>query len=148
MDHIYALFIKNKVLQNSKYRKENKDLMDKIDNIIIKEFFGFESVEKINITILDEELSYDKDHMFDNQILIFENDLRDNYDKLPYEKNSLLLKISDTVKFKIKSKADGVLNHELEIFRIKFPDFNSCISRFHLPIVRGFYNGKTSKTTS
>jgi hypothetical protein len=145
MDHIYGLFIKNKVLQNKKYRNENKELLDKINDKIIREFFGFEPLEKINITILDDELSYHKDHMFDNQTLIFENDLRGEYDKLPYERNSLLLKISDTVKFKIKSKVDRFLNHVIEIFRIKFPDFNSCISRFHLPIVRGFYNGKTVK---
>jgi hypothetical protein len=141
IDHIYGLFIKNKVLQNSKYRNEYKDIIDKIDTNLFRQFFGFESIDNINITIVDDNLSYDTEYKFDNQILIFENDLLNEYEKLPYDRNNLLLKISDTIKYKIKSKITGLLNHELEIFRIKYKDFNSCISRFHLPIVRGFYDG-------
>ena len=42
------------------------------------------------------------------------------------------------MKYKVESP---FLHHCLEIFQIKYEDFFSCVSRFHLPCVRGYYNG-------
>jgi len=42
------------------------------------------------------------------------------------------------IKFKISS---DYLKHSIELFRLKYEDFFSCVSRFHLPCVRGFYCG-------
>jgi len=43
-----------------------------------------------------------------------------------------------TYKYKIESPH---LNHSLELFSIKYDDFFSIVSTFHLPCVRGYYNG-------
>lgn len=43
-----------------------------------------------------------------------------------------------TYKFKIESPH---LNHCFELFPVKYDDFFSIVSRFHLPCVRGYYNG-------
>jgi hypothetical protein len=43
-----------------------------------------------------------------------------------------------TYKFKIESPH---LNHCLELFPVKYDDFFSIVARFHLPCVRGYYNG-------
>jgi hypothetical protein len=43
-----------------------------------------------------------------------------------------------TYKYKIESP---YLNHSLELFPIKYNDFMSVVSRFHLPCVRGYYDG-------
>jgi hypothetical protein len=52
--------------------------------------------------------------------------------------NSSYLKISETLKFKI----EGIdLKHKLEIFQINYSEFFSCVSKFHLPCVRAYYNG-------
>lgn len=42
-----------------------------------------------------------------------------------------------TYKYKIESP---YLNHSLELFPIKYNDFMSVVSRFHLPCVRAYYN--------
>ena len=42
------------------------------------------------------------------------------------------------VKFKIDSQ---YLPHSFEIFSIKYKSFFSTVSKFHLPIVRSYYNG-------
>jgi len=42
-------------------------------------------------------------------------------------------------KYKITSPH---LNHSIEIFQIKYNDFFSSVSRFHLPCVRAYYNGR------
>jgi hypothetical protein len=43
-----------------------------------------------------------------------------------------------TYKYKIESPH---LNHSLELFSLKYDDFFSIVARFHLPCVRGYYNG-------
>jgi len=43
-----------------------------------------------------------------------------------------------TYKYKIESQ---YLIHSLELFSIKYDDFLSIVSSFHLPCVRGYYNG-------
>lgn len=48
---------------------------------------------------------------------------------------------NENLKFKLVSK---YLKHNFELFRIKYESFFSTVARFHLPCVRGYYNG--SKT--
>jgi hypothetical protein len=43
-----------------------------------------------------------------------------------------------TYKFKIESP---YLNHYFELFPVRYDDFFSIVARFHLPCVRGYYNG-------
>jgi hypothetical protein len=50
-----------------------------------------------------------------------------------------------TYKYKI---ATPYINHTLEIFSIKHDDFFGCISTFHLPCVRAYYNGNVYMTPS
>ena len=59
-------------------------------------------------------------------------------EKLSEEDDKCLLKISETFKYKISSP---YMERPLEIFRTKYEDFFSCVSRFHLPCVRSYYNG-------
>jgi len=47
--------------------------------------------------------------------------------------------IKDTHKFKITSI---LMNHSIEIFPTRYEQFFSTVARFHLPCVRGYYNGK------
>lgn len=44
-----------------------------------------------------------------------------------------------TFKFKIESP---YINHNFELFPVRYDDFFSIVARFHLPCVRGLYNGK------
>jgi hypothetical protein len=43
-----------------------------------------------------------------------------------------------TFKFKIESP---YINHSFELFPVRYDDFFSVVARFHLPCVRGLYNG-------
>lgn len=54
------------------------------------------------------------------------------------EEEEIYFKLSENLKYKIKSQ---FLLHTIEFFQILFPDFFSCVSRFHLPCVRAFYDG-------
>jgi hypothetical protein len=46
--------------------------------------------------------------------------------------------IREGFKFKITSK---LMHHSIELFQTKYEPFFSCVARFHLPCVRGYYNG-------
>lgn len=54
------------------------------------------------------------------------------------KKTNVFIRFSETLKFKISSK---LFDHPFEIFRISDVEFFSCVSRFHLPCVRSYYNG-------
>ena len=51
----------------------------------------------------------------------------------------MLFKCHENIKYRIKASN---LNHELELFKIRWPTFFSTVCNFHLPCVRGYYDGK------
>lgn len=60
----------------------------------------------------------------------------DNYEYL--NKSNKEIDLVYTYKYKIESP---YLNHSFELFPIKYDEFFSVVSRFHLPCVRAYYNG-------
>jgi hypothetical protein len=62
-----------------------------------------------------------------------------NYDYNTSNENYLFM-YDENIKYKVSSK---YLRHNLEIFRVKYNNFFSTVSKFHIPIVRSYYNGKT-----
>lgn len=57
---------------------------------------------------------------------------------------NIFLRLHETIKFKLNSKH---ILRPLEIFRISEQHFIGCVSRFHLPCVRSYYDGTTCKMT-
>jgi hypothetical protein len=125
-ENLVILFSKN----NEKFKKATQNIKGNIE-------------DKIDYNFLKEkdELIHEDDNDFDletdenwedlnekkNDIYITENDTQE-----------ILFKVNEGLKYKIES---AFLNHSLEIFQIKYSDFFSTVSRFHLPCVRGYYNG-------
>lgn len=57
--------------------------------------------------------------------------------------NNILFRCHENLKFKISSK---YINHDFELFKTRYDgSFFSTVSQFHLPCVRGFFNGKDVK---
>ena len=53
--------------------------------------------------------------------------------------DNTLFKVFENIKYGVKST---ILNHEFEFFKIKYPtSFFSTVANFHLPCVRGYYDG-------
>lgn len=122
-------FASNKKLRSNKLLKNNK---------LYEHFFKVSSVDEMNVIVVDNENAYDVQYDSDSDYCIYLNDIKDAQDKVPVAKNTMLLRISENIKFKIKSKH---LLHNVEVFRTKYEEFFSCVSRFHLPCVRGYYDG-------
>ena len=107
----YKKYLEEKILDNEKYFNSKKWFDDNY-NILFK----IELVEDIKIVLKSEDEKYNK-----------------------YNLNKSVFMFNESIKFKIF----GVkLNHNFEIFNTKYPtSFFSIISKFHLPCVRGYYDG-------
>ena len=107
----YKKYLDEKILDNEKYFNSKK-WMDEKYNILFK----IELLEDIKIVLKSED---DKNEKYNSSKSIF--------------------MFKESIKFKIF----GVkLNHNFEIFNTKYPaSFFSIISKFHLPCVRGYYDG-------
>ena len=133
-DDLVVIFTKN----NKGYEEATKNIKGKRKE---KDYFKF--LQENNsfdpnddtIVIKDEDQDFDDDEA--------ENDWIDSMNKennitVTDDDSNILFKVNENIKYKIESP---FLNHGLEIFQTKYKDFFSCVSRFHLPCVRGYYNG-------
>lgn len=107
-------------------KKNHPELFDKSDKIDLQ--VHYKEKNKFNFR---NDKSEDKD--LDNT----EEDNEIDSDKL--NKNCENVGINITFKVKIHSIH---ISKELELFPIKGDDFFSIVSKFHLPCVRSYYNGK------
>ncbi|ARF09784.1 hypothetical protein Indivirus_3_33 [Indivirus ILV1] len=136
-ERFYEEYFSIKRDNNKKNRKEYSGS----NNKLYEEFYKIVSIDDMNIMITTYEP--DKDHysMYDSDTCIFLNDILPKDQQVSSEKNIQVMRISENIKFKIKSP---YLKHSLEVFRTKYPDYFSCVARFHLPCVRGYFDGETT----
>src|SRR6185437_9370946 len=98
-------------------------------------FLALADKNDINIKICDYDLDKENVVERDCEINIFLNDIKKTEIG---EKNIAVLKISESIRYKLKSPK---LLRTIETFRSRAEDFFSTVSQFHLPCVRAYYNG-------
>ena len=128
---------KNKI----KWIKKNID-SDKV-LILFKPFYDKLKEEKYNELIkgLDEdEIKKLKEEYPDYYT-------NNNVEFKIYINNNTINDISLTYTYKYKIISE-YLKHPFELFKIKYDDFMSSVSQFHLPCVRAYYNGNVYLTPS
>lgn len=136
-EHFLALYVLNKIKLNTKYRKINRG---KKNNALYDEHYKMLSEGDLNIIVVKGDI-VECDGL-DSEMSFMHSDLVDEDDKEPDPYGKIYLKIIENIKFKITSK---YMKRGVEVFRIKFSDFFSCVARFHLNCVRGFYDGNDVK---
>lgn len=122
-------------------------ILENLDDLNVKKLFYDKYLSE---KIKDNENYFNNKKWLDDKYnILFKiellNDLRiifiksgDKYnEKFDFKKELFLVK--ESIKFKIFG---AKLNHNFEIFKTKYPvSFFSVISKFHLPCVRGYYDG-------
>jgi len=134
--YFYGIYYENKKKNNKLQRIA---LRDRPTNSMYEDYFKMVSMDDIKI-ILSTYIEKDASVAKDSEICFYVNDFRDADNKVPKDKNMMLLKIGENIKFKLKSNH---LLHSIEAFRVKSNDFFSVVGKFHLPCVRAYYNGDT-----
>ena len=153
----YKYYIDWKMNDNNKYINDPKWTYKKyntvfdlstIDNVVIifartkndweKYWENIKKFKKSDIeSNAEEELEeIEKEHF--NSEDIDNDDINKETDA-----NNVLFRCHENLKFKISSK---YINHDFEFFKTRYEgSFFSTVSQFHLPCVRGFYNGNDVK---
>lgn len=133
-EYFYRIYCDAKLENNRKNRKIYKS----DNNQLYNEYYKLSAIDSMNINLVTYDIDKNHKQENDSEICYFLNDFRDD-NKLLNNKNLLVLKISENIKFKIKG--NGMM-HSIETFRVKGGDFFSVVSRFHLPCVRAYYTGE------
>jgi hypothetical protein len=133
------------------YVQEKNDLIKKwkilqklnnidLDTDISGAFNSITSIDKVAIKLISYELTEDNISKKDSEIYYFVNDFMDDEHKVPKEKNFMVFKFSESIKYKISSEK---LKRPIEIFKIEPSDPFNTVARFHMPCVRAYLQGDT-----
>jgi hypothetical protein len=131
-EYFYKIYTTFKFEQNIKQRSKYET------NHLYDHFYKVTSIDDMNIYIVDNMYQKDNVEPKDSESYFYVNDYRSEDNKVSKDKNIMIFKISENIKFKLHSSK---MLHSIEAFRIKDPSFFSVVARFHLPCVRGFYTG-------
>ncbi len=128
--YFFDIYLEEKKKSN---KKNYAALSTKFGDVFYAPVLLFCSIENMSLVI--------RDKMFDDEINYFDpNDNSGIESSFIKENNGTpYIRFTESLKYKISSKH---LKHTFEIFRIKEKNHISLISRFHLPCVRSYYNGK------
>lgn len=131
-ERFYCEYFTFKQQQNKQFR------IGKKGNSLYEHFYKLVFIDDMNVMITSYEITKDNQYKSDSDTYIYLNDVRPKDEQVPEEQNILLLKISENIKFKIKSPH---LSHCIEVFRTRYEDYFSVVSKFHLPCVRSYFDG-------
>jgi hypothetical protein len=148
LNKIGYLFVSEKFINQNIKNYDIKFIIDNINSNEIKDIFRpyYENLVKIKYDELIKDINIDIinkypeificDANIDFRIYINQNEFI-NIDSSSYNKN-LDIDLKYTYKYHIISP---LLNRDLELFPIHYDDFFGVVSRFHMPVVRAYYNG-------
>jgi hypothetical protein len=131
-ERLYDEYYTRKRQSNNKFRQIHKN------NALYESFYKPLQIEDMNLLVTSYEITKDAHYENDNSTYIYLNDILPKDRQAPNNQNILVLKISESIKFKIKSPK---MLHNIEAFRVHYEEYFSCVSKFHLPCVRGYYTG-------
>lgn len=134
-EYLYSEYVDNKRKFNTQLRKSKKIDMD---NDFVKGFTKMSSIDDMSLHISSHETTKKDNTQMDSELCFYINDFRSETDKVPEDKNFLVIKFSENIKFKIRSPK---MRRSVELFRVKNEDFFGVVGKFHLPCVRAYYTG-------
>lgn len=110
----------------------DRDLVSAFNSISEKSDMVFKTIS-YDVTSENQKRS-------DHEIYYFVNDFRAEDQQAPKEKNFLVFKFSESIKYKITSPK---LRRTMEIFKVDPIDPFKTVARFHKPCVRAYLQGDT-----
>ncbi len=132
-EYFYNTYTEFKIKQNEKQKTKFTK-----ENMLYQHFYKPTNIDDMNIYVVDNILQKDNTSPRDSEYYFYVNDFKNDDNKVSYDNNKMIFKISENIKFKIHSNK---MLHSIEAFRVKGSSFFSVVARFHLPCVRGFYTG-------
>lgn len=135
-NYLYNIYSQKKIVDNERFNtsENNNDLtyqklsskfkeLTSIDNMVIKKT----NYNKTKITYTS---------IYENEIPFFINDFRDADSKVPENENHMVMKFSESIRYKVKCPE---LKKPIEIFRMNSTESYKNVVMFHLNCVRIYY---------
>ena len=157
--YFYVDYVQEKNELNKKFRKYQKKFFIDIDididkdkdkdkdNIKIKNRFTesyncITSIEDMNFRLSTYDMIKNRLIKKDSEMYFFVNDFRSIDNKVPKDKNYLVFKFAESIKYKVKFSN---LKKQIEIFKIEPTDPFNTVARFHKPCVRAYFDLKNEQ---
>lgn len=131
-------YVQEKNNRNKKWNQFQKQNEGKIDNDLINAFNVTTSESEMSIKMINYDATEDSLQKKDSEIYYFVNDFMDDNHKVPKEKNYLVFKFGESIKFKLETDK---IKRSVEIFMTNPIDPFNTVGRFHMPCVRAYYQG-------
>lgn len=138
-EYFYGIYTDLK-RKNNRFQRNTLKGKSEIVMAMYEDYFKISSMDEIKLVVVNYEIGKEDQIEKDSESYIYLNDVRSDDSKVTSDKNIMIFKVSENIKFKIRS---AKLLHCIEAFRAKSKDFFAVVGRFHFPCVRGYYNGET-----
>jgi hypothetical protein len=110
------------------------------DNDLVKAFNNISEKKDLIFKTISYDVTSETQKRYDHEIYFFVNDFRDEDNQVPKEKNYLVFKFSESIKYKITSTK---LRKTMDFFKVEPVDPFKTVARFHKPCVRAYLQGNT-----
>jgi hypothetical protein len=125
------------------YRKKNK---------LFGSFFKQVDQNEMHLRITMDKYLKSAVKPTETEQYIYFNDIAPDDEKIADKDDYVVLKLSESIKFKIESvpnlkENEILIKRGLEVFQSRYAEQFSLISRFHLPFVRAYFCGNDVKLT-
>ncbi|VBB17985.1 hypothetical protein YASMINEVIRUS_448 [Yasminevirus sp. GU-2018] len=140
LNYFYVDYVQEKNESIKKWRALQKINNIEFDQEMLSAFNVITSLENMSVKMVSYDITEENTNKKDSEVYYYVNDFRSDDDKVPKEKNFLVFKFSESIKYKIKSDR---LRKEVEIFKVDPVDPFNTVARFHKPCVRAYLQGET-----
>ena len=108
-----------------------------IQNEFIDLFMNPLSIDQLTIYYAQNESHDFETKLKETDFIFYRNDFRKDSDKVSDSDNKAIMRIGESIRFKLNFKK---INKTIEVFKTTRKDFFSTVARFHLPCVRAYYH--------
>ena len=140
LNYFYVDYVEQKNMMTKKWRKLQTQMNVQFDSELLSTFNVVTPVQDMRIKLVSYDLTEANITKKETEIYYFVNDYRSDSTKVPIEQNFMVMKFSESIKYKIESPK---LKRTIEIFKINHGDPFNTVARFHLPCVRAYLQGDT-----
>jgi hypothetical protein len=140
MNYFYVDYVHEKNNSVKKWRILQKHNNVDFDHELVSQYNQITELKDISIKMTSYDVSEKDITRRDNEVYYFINDFRDPSDQVPKDKNYLVIKFSESIKYKLESSK---LKRIIELFKIDATDPFNTVARFHKPCVRAYLQGDT-----
>lgn len=134
--YFYVDYVREKSTLVKKWKLNEAKLDIQFNKDIVNAYKEITPMNDINIKISNYAQVKSEMTLRDNEIYYFINDFRSDDTKVPNDENYLVMKFSESLKFKLSANK---LKRTIEIFQSGMSDPFNTVARFHKPCVRAYY---------